>query len=90
MESEQPLAKKGWSKFPCSSPLDRRSVKVMVNGIQKRGLSIETPRYPMESYSGVAIKIGDQVFDSNNVLWWKYESENNLQNQDNDLRKAQI
>lgn len=75
MEGEQALAKKGWAKFPCSRPLILRPVSVMVEGIQKSGLGIETSRYPIESYSGVAIKIEGQVFDSNNVLWWKYESD---------------
>ena len=71
MDEKQQSASEGWVKFPSTRPL-QRPVKVIIEGVQKRGMGIMTPRFPIEKYSGAAIEIDGQVFDSNNILWWKY------------------
>ena len=71
MHDKQKLPGEGWAKFPNTRPL-QRPVKVIIDGVQKRGMGITTPRFPIEKYSGAAIEIEGQVFDSNNILWWKY------------------
>ena len=71
MQENQQLASEGWAKFPFARPL-QRPVKVIIDGVQKRGMGIVTPRFPIEKYSGAAIEIEGQVFDSNHILWWKY------------------
>jgi regulator of extracellular matrix RemA (YlzA/DUF370 family) len=59
--------KNEWSKFPVVRPL-KKPITVIINGVRKNGIGIDT------SYSGRAIKIEDEIIDSNYIVWWKYLS----------------
>jgi hypothetical protein len=58
----------GWSSFPVSRPMKNTKVKVLIDGVEKDGISYLTSG---TCSTGMALKVGDDSYDSNHKLWWK-------------------
>ena len=66
----------GYAKFPVSRPL-KRKVDVIFNGVKLKGRGVETfEGWKNGEYifgSGGGIEIDGKVYNSNHVIYWKYD-----------------
>ena len=68
---------KGYSKFPLSRPLNKKVIVIM-DGVKLNGIGVDTfEGWKNGEYhfgSGGGIEINGHVYDSNHVIYWKYEN----------------
>ena len=62
------LVRSGWNKFPVSRPVERTKIKVLIDDIEHDGIAVITPD---DTYTGITIKVGGVLYDSNHQVWWK-------------------
>jgi hypothetical protein len=72
-KSRSGVRSQGWSIFPQERPMEGTPILVRTkDGGEVEGTAFETERFNDDKqYTGIAIRVGDEVYDSNHELWWK-------------------